>query len=188
MRAFKVAAFAISGAVTAFAGALHAMLIGVAPLSNIDYHTSETLLIMTIIGGSANLFASLLGPGAYLLAADTLSAIWPRWLLLLGLLLIVHHPVPAARSLGPDRAGRRPRDAGTPRLTTPPSTAGGGPARARPRFGGRPMSAPILATDGLGVRYGSFVALQDVTLRIAENSVHRSSAQTGPAKPPCSTR
>jgi len=89
VRAFKVAAFAISGAVTAFAGALHAMLIGVAPLSNIDYHTSETLLIMTIIGGAANLFASLLGAGAYLLAADALSAIWPRWLLLLGLLLIV---------------------------------------------------------------------------------------------------
>jgi branched-chain amino acid transport system permease protein len=65
------------------------MLIGVAPLSNIDYHTSETLLIMTIIGGAANLFASLLGAGAYLLAADALSAIWPRWLLLLGLLLIV---------------------------------------------------------------------------------------------------
>ena len=89
VRAFKVAAFAISGAVTAFAGALHAMLIGVAPLSNIDYDTSETLLIMTIIGGSANLFASLLGAGAYLIAADALSAIWPRWLLLLGLLLIV---------------------------------------------------------------------------------------------------
>ncbi|TXN81497.1 branched-chain amino acid ABC transporter permease [Methylobacterium sp. WL8] len=89
VRAFKVAAFAISGAVTAFAGALHAMLIGVAPLSNIDYHTSETLLIMTIIGGSANLFASLLGAGAYLLAADALSAIWSRWLLLLGLLLII---------------------------------------------------------------------------------------------------
>lgn len=89
VRSFKVAVFAISGAVTAFAGALHAMLIGVAPLSNIEYHTSETLLIMTIIGGSANLFASLLGAGAYLLAADALSAIWPRWLLLLGLLLIV---------------------------------------------------------------------------------------------------
>ena len=89
VRSFKVAAFAISGAVTAFAGALHAVLIGIAPLSNIDYHTSETLLIMTIIGGTANLFASLLGAGAYLLAADALSTIWPRWLLLLGLLLVV---------------------------------------------------------------------------------------------------
>ena len=88
VRAFKVAAFAISGAVTAVAGALHAMLIGVAPLSNIEYHTSETLLIMTIIGGAANLFASVLGAALYLIAGDILSAIWPRWLLLLGLLLV----------------------------------------------------------------------------------------------------
>ncbi|MGH1571980.1 branched-chain amino acid ABC transporter permease [Methylobacterium sp. P31] len=88
VRVFKVAAFAISGAVTALAGALHAMLIGVAPLSDIEYHTSETLLIMTIIGGSANLFASVLGAALYLVAGDLLSAIWPRWLLLLGALLI----------------------------------------------------------------------------------------------------
>ncbi|MDP4025267.1 branched-chain amino acid ABC transporter permease [Methylobacterium sp. NEAU 140] len=88
VRAFKVAAFAISGAVTALAGALHAMLIGVAPLSNIEYHTSETLLIMTIIGGAANLFASVLGAAFYLIAGDLLSAIWPRWLLLLGVLLV----------------------------------------------------------------------------------------------------
>ncbi len=46
-------------------------------------------LVMTIIGGTANLFASLLGAGFYVLTADWLSFIWPRWLLLLGLLLMV---------------------------------------------------------------------------------------------------
>ncbi len=85
---FKIEAFAISGAVTAFGGALHAMLIGVAPLSNVEYHTSEMILIMTIIGGSSSLFGSVLGAGFYLLLADTLSTIWPRWLLLLGLVLV----------------------------------------------------------------------------------------------------
>jgi branched-chain amino acid transport system permease protein len=88
VRIFKIAAFAISGAVTGLAGALHALLIGVAPLSSIDYHMSESLLIMTIIGGTANLFASVLGAGFYVLMSDLLSAIWPRWLLLLGALLI----------------------------------------------------------------------------------------------------
>ncbi len=87
-RIFKIEAFAISGAVTALGGALHAMLIGVAPLSNIEYHTSELILIMTIIGGSSSLFGSVLGAGFYLLLADALSAIWPRWLLLLGLVLV----------------------------------------------------------------------------------------------------
>lgn len=87
-RIFKIEAFAISGAVTALGGALHAMLIGVAPLSNIEYHTSELILIMTIIGGSSSLFGSVLGAAFYLLLADALSTVWPRWLLLLGLVLV----------------------------------------------------------------------------------------------------
>lgn len=89
VRAFKIAAFAISGAVTAIAGSLDAMLVGVSPLSNIEYHNSETILIMAIIGGSGNLIASVLGAGVYLTLSDLLSAIWPRWLLLLGLFLVV---------------------------------------------------------------------------------------------------
>lgn len=89
VKAFKTAAFAISGAVTAYAGALKAMLIGVAPLANIEQNTSEMILIMTIIGGSSSLFASVLGASAYMLLADGLSQIWPRWLLLLGLALVL---------------------------------------------------------------------------------------------------
>jgi len=88
VRVFKIAAFAISGAVTGLAGGLHALLIGIAPLSNIDYHMSESLLIMTIIGGTGNLFGSVLGAGFYLIVSDLLSELWPRWLLLLGALLI----------------------------------------------------------------------------------------------------
>ncbi len=61
---------------------------GIAPLSNIEYHTSEMILVMTVIGGTGNLFASVLGAAFYVLAADWLSTLWPRWLLLLGLLLI----------------------------------------------------------------------------------------------------
>jgi len=64
------------------------MMTGVAPLSNAEYHTSETILVMTVIGGTGNLFASLLGSAFYLLLADWLSNLWPRWLLLLGLALI----------------------------------------------------------------------------------------------------
>lgn len=89
VRGFKLAVFAISGGVTALAGALLAMMAGIAPLSSIEYHTSELILIMTIIGGTSNLIASILGAGFYVLSADWLSSIWPRWLLLLGVLLMV---------------------------------------------------------------------------------------------------
>jgi branched-chain amino acid transport system permease protein len=88
IKSFKLIAFMISGAVTGLAGALYAMLIGIAPLSNIEYHASESILIMTIIGGTGNLFASVLGAAFYLLVGDWLSALWPRWLMLLGFLLI----------------------------------------------------------------------------------------------------
>ncbi|KAF1043484.1 MAG: High-affinity branched-chain amino acid transport system permease protein LivH [Herbaspirillum frisingense] len=88
IRLLKLAAFVISGAVTGLAGGLHAMMTGVAPLSNIEYHTSEAILVMTVIGGTGNLFASVLGASFYVLAGNWLSTLWPRWLMLLGLLLI----------------------------------------------------------------------------------------------------
>lgn len=88
IKSFKLIAFMISGAVTGLAGALYAMLTGIAPLSNIEYHASESILIMTIIGGTGNLFASVLGAAFYVLVGDWLSTLWPRWLMLLGILLI----------------------------------------------------------------------------------------------------
>ncbi len=88
IRAFKLLAFAISGAVTGLAGGLHSLLTGIAPLSNIEYHISEMILLMTVIGGTGSLFASVIGATVYVLAADWLASLWPRWLMLFGLLLI----------------------------------------------------------------------------------------------------
>ncbi len=88
IKSFKLIAFMISGAVTGLAGALYTMLTGIAPLSNIEYHASESILIMTVIGGTGNLFASVLGAAFYVLVGDWLSTLWPRWLMLLGILLI----------------------------------------------------------------------------------------------------
>ena len=89
LRLLKLQAFVISGAVTGLAGALHAMMTGIAPLANAEYHTSEMILVMTVIGGTGNLLASLLGSAFYLLMGDWLSTLWPRWLLLLGVVLMI---------------------------------------------------------------------------------------------------
>jgi branched-chain amino acid transport system permease protein len=79
----------LSGAVTGIAGALYAMLLHFVPLSNIDLAMSENILIMTIVGGTGSLFGSLLGAGSIVLLGDFLSDLWPRWLMLLGVILIL---------------------------------------------------------------------------------------------------
>lgn len=88
-RHFKMLAFTLSGAVTALAGALYAMLINYVPLDNVAMQMSETIVIMTVIGGTGSLLGSLLGAGALVLLGEILSAIWPRWPLLLGVGLIL---------------------------------------------------------------------------------------------------
>ncbi len=88
-RHFKILVFMLSGAVTGIAGALYAMLLHFAPLSNIDLVMSENILIMTIVGGTGSLFGSLLGAGSIVLLGDVLSDLWPRWLMLLGIILIL---------------------------------------------------------------------------------------------------
>lgn len=89
LKLLKLQAFVISGAVTGLAGALHAMMTGIAPLSNAEYHTSEMILVITVIGGTGNLLASLVGAAFYVLLGDWLSTLWPRWLMLLGVVLMV---------------------------------------------------------------------------------------------------
>lgn len=85
---FKLLAFVISGGITGIAGALYAMLLNFAPLSNIELLMSENILIMTIIGGTGSLLGSLLGAGTIVMLGDLLSSIWPRWMIILGIALI----------------------------------------------------------------------------------------------------
>ena len=89
VRLYKIAVFIFSGAVTALAGGLYAFMLKFAPLSNIDIETSEQILFMTVLGGLGSLYGSILGSAIFLLAADFFAGLWPRWMILLGLLLIM---------------------------------------------------------------------------------------------------
>ncbi len=85
---FRLTAFMISGGLTALAGALYAMMTGIAPLTSLSYHMSEVILLVTVLGGTGSLIASLLGAAFYVIVSDWLSQLWPRWLLVFGLLLM----------------------------------------------------------------------------------------------------
>jgi branched-chain amino acid transport system permease protein len=84
----KLVAFCISGALTALAGALYALQLRSAPLSNIDLMTSETILVMAILGGRRSLIGAAFGALAMTLMAEELSRIWPRWQMIVGFVLI----------------------------------------------------------------------------------------------------
>ena len=89
VKLYKIAVFAFSGAVTALAGALYAYMLKFAPLSNIDIETSEQIMFMTVLGGLGSLYGSILGSAIFLIASDFFAELWPRWMILLGLLLII---------------------------------------------------------------------------------------------------
>jgi len=87
-RWFKILAFTLSGMVTGLSGALYALFLGFVPLGNIEAAMSETILLMTIIGGTESLLGGLLGAAFLVIVGDALSAVWPRWMMGLGALLI----------------------------------------------------------------------------------------------------
>jgi branched-chain amino acid transport system permease protein len=49
---------------------------------------SEVILLITVLGGTGNLVASVLGAAFYVIVSDWLSYMWPRWLLVFGFLLM----------------------------------------------------------------------------------------------------
>lgn len=89
VRAFKIAAFTLAGLLAGLAGAMQTLFLGFAPPNAIELEMSERLLVMSIIGGVSAPAAAFLGAGFYVLAAELLSPLWPRWLILIALLLIV---------------------------------------------------------------------------------------------------
>jgi ABC-type multidrug transport system fused ATPase/permease subunit len=174
LKRFKLLAFVISGAVTGLAGGLHAMMTGIAPLSNAEYHTSEMILVITVIGGTGNLFASVLGAAFYVLLADWLSTLWPTMAAAARPAADRREHRHAARPVGSGRGAWR-------RVfrKTPPHRA-----RSSTRSAGRKsMTQPVLI-EAIGVtkHYGKFAALGGVDLKILPNTVHSVIGPNGAGK------
>lgn len=85
---YRLVAFCISGFLTGAAGALYSALLRYLPLNTVEFALNEELVVMVILGGLASPWGPVLGATAFILVAEFLSPIWPRWLLLVGLALI----------------------------------------------------------------------------------------------------
>jgi branched-chain amino acid transport system permease protein len=85
---YRLAAFAIGGAVAGLAGALLANLTGLASPNLLQWTQSGTLLVMVIIGGVGYLYGGVVGALVLLLLEETLLGVTVHWHIVLGLLLL----------------------------------------------------------------------------------------------------
>ncbi len=88
VKAYKLVAFMVSGALTGIAGCLYAFFVGSASVSAIQSEMAITIVIITVLGGIRSLYGSFLGAVVYVVLNTYLSDLWPYWELLLGAALI----------------------------------------------------------------------------------------------------
>jgi branched-chain amino acid transport system permease protein len=87
---YKLAAFAISGAVAGLAGALVANLnLYVAPPGMLNWDVSGELLVMVIFGAAGTLLGPIVGAAVFLFFADILSDLTEHWMIIFGPLLLL---------------------------------------------------------------------------------------------------
>jgi branched-chain amino acid transport system permease protein len=85
----KLAAFVIGGAFSGLAGVLYAMLFGIVPLEAIGFVFSGNVVFATLIGGSGSLYGPVIGSFVFIWLSESVSAIWERWPLLLGVAFVI---------------------------------------------------------------------------------------------------
>jgi branched-chain amino acid transport system permease protein len=86
---FKLAAFVIAGAFSGLAGVLYAMLFGIVPLEAISFVFSGNVVFATLIGGSGSLYGPIIGSFVFIWLSESVSLIWDRWPLLLGVAFVI---------------------------------------------------------------------------------------------------
>jgi len=84
----RLMAFAISGAITAAAGALYVHLDGFVSPSNLSWHRSGELIVIVILGGVARAPGPVLGAAALVTMETILGDFTERWQFFLGLMLL----------------------------------------------------------------------------------------------------
>jgi branched-chain amino acid transport system permease protein len=86
---FKLLAFVIGGAFSGLAGVLYAMLFGIVPLEAIGFVFSGNVLFATLIGGMGSLYGPIIGSFVFIWLSESMSVIWTRWPLLLGVAFVI---------------------------------------------------------------------------------------------------
>ena len=88
VKLYKLMVFTIAGMFSGLAGMLYTSLFEYVPIEVVEWLTSANILFMAIIGGTSNMLGPLIGAAIFIWLSDTLSVMWARWPLLLGLIFM----------------------------------------------------------------------------------------------------
>jgi branched-chain amino acid transport system permease protein len=83
------AAFTIAGFITAFSGALNALLFNFASPQDLHWILSGNFVIMIVLGGMHEFFGPLLGVLIFVVAQDYLSSLTGNWMTFIGLTFVL---------------------------------------------------------------------------------------------------
>jgi len=86
---YKLAAFVVSGFFTGLAGGLYALFMRMVPITAVELFTSTDFIIMSLLGGLGSLYGPIAGAVIIKIASEIISAIWARWLFVMGVTFIV---------------------------------------------------------------------------------------------------
>jgi branched-chain amino acid transport system permease protein len=86
--AYRLAAFAISGALTGLSGALRALYDGAVPIDAVGIDRSGSFVIYTIVGGVQTLLGPVIGTGLIMYLEAVLSAKFEYWRLIEGVIFV----------------------------------------------------------------------------------------------------
>ena len=92
---YKLASFAIAGALAGLAGYLSALQFGFINPELLSWHQSGNVLLMLILGGLGSLYGAVVGAFAFVALQELFSSVTTHWQLLLGgtiILLVIFLP------------------------------------------------------------------------------------------------
>jgi branched-chain amino acid transport system permease protein len=76
---YKLLAFVLSAALSGLAGALNALVLGFATLSDVQQSTSGEVILMTLLGGTGTFFGPVVGAGLVITLQEYLSDVVGGW-------------------------------------------------------------------------------------------------------------
>jgi branched-chain amino acid transport system permease protein len=163
---YRLAAFAIAGALTGLAGALRACYDGTVAVESLSIERSGQFVVYTVVGGVQTIVSPVVGTAIIMYLENVLSGKTAAWQLIEGLIfvaVIVFLPRGVLGTLIKQRE-KNPRSIFVRALR--PRTEEPDPLLRPGTEGHRAGPLSIIETSGLGKLFGHFAANHDIDFRV----------------------